>query len=461
MRRRLQCLAAIGLLAVLAAPSFAANWTSGSIDLTWELAPLSTAAKAEEFDATAACNYNANMAAGKQWEYGSPSISFEWQYQPDGSQVGDDQDTGTGGSGGGFSYKSQRTIVYNTASAKVDDKTVKVRAHVTGTITDYGPDEEKGTEDDVTYTIDQWSDWLEANLSIYTVAILQCPAYFVPGHENKVKYRIYPDGYTASYGKFEIFKRDENDDPTGAAVYAYSGDDLNKAGGTERTFTYSGTDINYSDERYVVTISIGQDSIKCSSDTGSFDVVAWDLLGFFWDVVTSSEKTAIDEADEQSFPGYDQGFDKYQAYDAGEDSLPYCAGIDLTTVTSSKVTVTVWYWDETENDALSLSMDNATGTSTISSSDWENEWGQDPEDKEWCDDRGAGIADLNGTFYSMSESNQYFYLKIVVASDGVIDNVDNPFDANTADETIQSTVRYKLKISGEGTLSFLETTYYE
>jgi hypothetical protein len=46
-----------------------------------------------------------------------------------------------------------------------------VRAHVTGTIIDYGPDEEKGTADDVTYTIDQLSDWLEADLTIYTVTL--------------------------------------------------------------------------------------------------------------------------------------------------------------------------------------------------------------------------------------------------------------------------------------------------
>jgi len=171
MRRLSQSLAAIGLLASLAATSLAANWTGGSISLDWELAPPSTAAKGEEFDATAACNYNANMAAGKEWEYGSPSISFEWAYPPDGSAVGAGSDTGTGGSGGGFSYKSQRTVVYNTASAAVDDKTVKVRAHVTGTIIDYGPDEEKGTADDVTYTIDEWSDWLEADLTTFAADV--------------------------------------------------------------------------------------------------------------------------------------------------------------------------------------------------------------------------------------------------------------------------------------------------
>jgi len=171
MRRLSQSLAAIGLLASLAATSFADNWTGGSIDLDWELSPPSTAAKGEEFDATAACNYNANMAANKEWEYGSPSITFEWAYPPDGGAVGGGSDTGAGGSGGGFSYKSQRTVVYNTASAEADDKTVKVRAHVTGTIVDYGPDEEKGTEDDVTYTIDDWSDWLEADLTVYTVTL--------------------------------------------------------------------------------------------------------------------------------------------------------------------------------------------------------------------------------------------------------------------------------------------------
>lgn len=297
------------------------------------------------------------------------------------------------------------------------------------------------------------------DLVIYKVVINHCPSYFVPGHDNNVTYQIYPSDYTGTYGKFEIYKRDANGNPTGNAVY--SSTTLNKAGGAERTFTYDGTEINYTDEKYVVKISIGQDANNCSSDTEPFDVVGWNLLALFWDEVTSSEKTAIDEADEQSFSGYDAGFDKYEADEATTDPHLYCAGVDLTTVTSSKVTVTVWYWDETEDDALSLNIDNATGTSTISASGWENDWGQDPDDKQWYDNRESGITDINGTFYSMSESNQYFYLKIVAASDGVIDNLDNPFDANTSDETRQSTFRYKLKIDGEGTLSILETTYYE
>lgn len=168
---RFPCQALIALLILTTGGAFAANWEGGTVNLSWELSPPATAAKGAEFDATVACNYNANMAAGKEWAYSSPSISFEWQYQPDGSAVGNGSDTPTGGSGGGLSYKSQRTIVYNAASSVVDDKTVKVRAHVTGTIIDYGPDEEQGTADDITYTIDEWSEWLEADLTVYTVTL--------------------------------------------------------------------------------------------------------------------------------------------------------------------------------------------------------------------------------------------------------------------------------------------------
>lgn len=42
---------------------------------------------------------------------------------------------------------------------------------MTGTIIDYGPDGEPGGGDDVTYTIDQWSEWISADLTVYTASV--------------------------------------------------------------------------------------------------------------------------------------------------------------------------------------------------------------------------------------------------------------------------------------------------
>jgi hypothetical protein len=44
---------------------------------------------------------------------------------------------------------------------------------VTGSILDYGADGEKGTGDDVTYTIDEWSSWLEEHLSVIGVQSIE------------------------------------------------------------------------------------------------------------------------------------------------------------------------------------------------------------------------------------------------------------------------------------------------
>ena len=181
MRSSLGVLLTLVVLACEVGTSYAADWNNGTVSLSWELSPPSAAARGKQISATAACNYNANMAAGKEWEYGSPSVSFEWQYQPDGSAVGNASDTATGGAAGSLSYKSQRTILYNTASRAAGDKTVKVRAHVTGTITDYGPDGEKGTADDIPYTVDQWSDWLAANLTVFDIFVCQSDPVFADG----------------------------------------------------------------------------------------------------------------------------------------------------------------------------------------------------------------------------------------------------------------------------------------
>jgi hypothetical protein len=170
---------AIFALLILASASFAGEWTDGDLTVLWEDSPDSAAAVNEQFDATATGIYDPNLPAGTEWEYTTVDITFEWEAKPDGNLTAGRQPMG--GSGGGVSYKSEADITYPTASTTQDDKTVRVRAHVTGSILDYGADGEKGTGDDVTYTIDEWSQWLEGDLTIFSVLVHQSSPVFQDG----------------------------------------------------------------------------------------------------------------------------------------------------------------------------------------------------------------------------------------------------------------------------------------
>jgi len=185
----------------------------------------------------------------------------------------------------------------------------------------------------------------------------------------------------------------------------------------------------------------------------------WDLLALFWDELTEAEKTAIDDGYEEEYPDYYEHFDPFDLGSGDTSEEPCCAGIANGTVMSAKVAVKVWYWDEEEIDANSLTIDNGTSTQGISAQDWLDVWGLDGDDKDWYDERGGSVTDVNGVFYSMTETGQYFFLKMTVAADGVLDNLDNLFDADPSTQDRESTVRDKLKIDGSGNLSILETTY--
>ena len=156
----------ISVLLVLSASAPGADWTEGEVSVTWELAPPQTATAGEEFSATAAANYIPNMPAETEWEYTTVEITFQWEANPEGSAEAGRQPTG--GGGGGVSYKSQASLTYTAPSATENDKTVRVRAHVTGTVLDYGADGVKGTGDEVTYAIDEWSGWREEALTVYS-----------------------------------------------------------------------------------------------------------------------------------------------------------------------------------------------------------------------------------------------------------------------------------------------------
>lgn len=108
MRRQIEvAFTVIGIVAMLSANAVGAEWTDGTVGVTWELAPPSTAAVGEEFDATAAANYDANLPAGTEWEYTTVDITFEWEANPDGSVSAGRQPTG--GSGGGEATNRRRT----------------------------------------------------------------------------------------------------------------------------------------------------------------------------------------------------------------------------------------------------------------------------------------------------------------------------------------------------------------
>jgi len=252
----------------------------------------------------------------------------------------------------------------------------------------------------------------------FTVEITDCPQCFVPGHKNVVKYQISPGSYTAPFGRFQIFKRDGQGDPVGDPVYSTS--TFNKLGGREWEFVYSGTEVNYQDEDYLVKISVGQDEQSASSVSEQIEVVGFDLYYFFWDVL-------------------DNG---------------YASGTDIGTVNNSKVSVACWYYDQIEDQAGSISMCDIAKVE-----DMDDQLAADLGiDKDWYTERG-GVSTRFSTFYAMSESDQHFYLRITVASDGVMDNAANPYDADPSTDDVEATVRYKMKIDPNGQLSTLETTY--
>jgi hypothetical protein len=61
--------------------------------------------------------------------------------------------------------------------------------------------------------------------------------------------------------------------------------------------------------------------------------------------------------------------------------------------------------------------------------------------------------------YSMSESDQYFYLKVTVDTGGVLDNVGNEYDANSETAEREGTFRYKVKIDSQGEITILEEVF--
>ena len=114
---------------------------------------------------------DATRTANKQdtaWAYGAPQISFEWSYGSGGDGDHDAFDLSTEN---GLARESYAWVSYTTGSADPLDKTVSVRAHVTGVLVDFGQDGVQGTGDDVLYRIDQTSDYSECDYDLTAIAV--------------------------------------------------------------------------------------------------------------------------------------------------------------------------------------------------------------------------------------------------------------------------------------------------
>jgi len=278
------------------------------------------------------------------------------------------------------------------------------------------------------------------------------PKCFVPGHPNEINYSL---GSTYAYGKIEIFARNSNGLPTGSPIYTSTSLDLTAG---SHTFTYSGTEISCDPGKYVAKLTYGPDSSNTQTYEIQFDVKCWDLVWLFEDVLTDEEKAAINQAQLEIPDDYVVEEDP-MAPEGPVERILYCAGIDINTVNSSLITVKVWYWDENEEDAAYLSIGNGVSTEDITDWDWLNIWGQDMDRKLYYDERGSAITNLNCTFYSMTGSDQFFYIKITVSEDGVMDNAGNPFDADPITPDTETTIKYKLKIDSDGNIIILEEAY--
>lgn len=161
---------AMGAFALSSSGAGSSVRARGSSTLAFERAPPTVVVSGNAFEVTAACTYDAGMAPGSRWEYSGLSITFHWEAVSGGQVTGTgSSQTGTGG--GSVSYQSTRSITFHAASIDTNDKTVRVRARVTGKIIDYGDDKVKGTADDQTHVIDHWTLPSQQELTAFHVAV--------------------------------------------------------------------------------------------------------------------------------------------------------------------------------------------------------------------------------------------------------------------------------------------------
>ena len=161
-------LTAFGLLVLFPLTrTVAADYQEDAAWISFELAPPDAAAKDETFEVVAVGMYDPGSPASlAEYEYTSgPNMVFYWEFNPDGE--GDHSEQDNDAPPRVYSKKSTANVTYDMPSTQVDDKTVRVRIHVTGEILYYGFDDEKGTDDDEIYPIDEWSDWVSGDLTVY------------------------------------------------------------------------------------------------------------------------------------------------------------------------------------------------------------------------------------------------------------------------------------------------------
>lgn len=201
------------------------------------------------------------------------------------------------------------------------------------------------------------------------------------------------------------------------------------------------------------------DGVSLWAYDGGGDIVTVEtkIALFFWDYLSEETKTQVDQG--PSVPEeYDAALDSSLSGDESTETAPYCAGVNALTVSSGKVAVKWWYSDQTELQATATDISSVTPTQSISSNEWQTLWGMSLNEKQAYDERGSVAAILTQAFVP-TPNGKHMFIKVKVSPDGVLDNLNNAYDANPETTAIEDTTKYKVQIGNDGSLTILETLY--
>jgi hypothetical protein len=258
--------------------------------------------------------------------------------------------------------------------------------------------------------------------TIYSIEIIKCPSYFVPGHANTIKYKLQPTTFVPDFAKIEIYERNNNGIATGQVIATINDTSLDFS--NDHSLTYNGTAFDDNIEKYILIIKVGYDTYNCSIASAQFNVISVILDIFFYGELTDEDKQ-----------NYINKFPNATA--------PYRPAIDVMTVTDDTVSMSYSFWDDANNTFPNTV--SGVAKSTIGDTTWPQEYSL--IDKNWYDDRGAVRMELTSYFYIMSEEGQYYKLKINVSDGGVVDTIGNEFDANPDTQVIEKVKILKFKIN--------------
>lgn len=156
------------LLTALTLPCLAADpWAGGAVTIAWELLPPPLIGAGEEIQAVASANYDPGFPEGKQWKYQSATFTFVWQFLPDGQGSSTiDYPGWEQATGGSVPGRSSATAVFWSKSTATGDRSISVKAKMTGTIIDFGLDGHEGGGDDTACDVESESCTIEVSLTV-------------------------------------------------------------------------------------------------------------------------------------------------------------------------------------------------------------------------------------------------------------------------------------------------------